>query len=215
MLINEFIGYDLIIDEIPEGSRVLDLGCGNGDLLAILAAKKGIEPHGVEISQSGVSECVKRGLYVTQSDIDEGLSIYKDNSFDYVIINQTIQNTKYPETVMKEIMRIGKHAIISFPNFVFVQIRLQMMFKGVMPDTRVLPFAWYESPNIHLVSIRDFTRYCGMRGYPIKKILHFRQGAGEEPVVVKFMPNLFAEYGFFVLDGLKFSSNINAGRMDG
>lgn len=208
MTTNDSIGYDLIVNEIPSGARVLDLGCGNGDLLAILVEKKGIEPHGVEISQSGVSECVKKGLYVTQSDIDEGLSIYKDNSFDYVIINQTLQNTRYPEQVMKEIMRIGKNAIVSFPNFVFIQIRLQMMLRGHMPDTRVLPFSWYESPNIHLVSIKDFTRYCESRGYPVKKVMHFRQGEGEKPVVSRFFPNLFAEYGFFVLDGLKFTSSI-------
>ncbi|HEY1406971.1 MAG TPA: methionine biosynthesis protein MetW [Spirochaetota bacterium] len=205
---NEFVGYDLIINEIPEGARVLDLGCGNGDLLALLVEKKKIEPHGIEISQSGVKECVKKGLFVSQSDIDDGLSIYKANSFDYVIINQTLQNTKRPEFVMKEIMRIGKHAIVSFPNFVYIQIRLQMMFKGAMPTTRVLPFAWYESPNIHLVSIKDFTRYCHDLGYPIKKVFHFRQGANEKPKVIRFLPNLFAEYSFFVLDGIKFSSRM-------
>ena len=140
MPINDCAGYDLIINEIPERAKVLDLGCVNGDLLALLVDKRKIEPHGVEISQSGVAECVKKGLYVSHGDIDAGLSNYRDNSFDYVIINQTLQNTKNPEFVMKEIMRIGKHAIVSFPNFVFIQIRLQMVFKGVMPQTRALPF---------------------------------------------------------------------------
>jgi methionine biosynthesis protein MetW len=214
MSVNDFIGYDLIIREIPERTKILDLGCGNGDLLAALVAEKKIEPHGVEISQSGVAECIKKGLFVSQCDIDDGLSNYQDNSFDYVIINQTLQNTKKPEFVMNEIMRIGKHSIVSFPNFLFIQIRLQIMFRGKMPTTKVLPFAWYESPNIHMLSIKDFARYCNERGYPIKKMKHFRQRSDGTSHEVGVMPNLFAEYGFFILDGIKYSRNERS-RIDG
>ena len=198
---DESAGYDLIIAEIPEHSRVLDLGCGSGELLARLVSEKKIEPHGIEISQHGVAECVKKGLYVSQGDIDHGLADYRDNSFDYVILNQTLQNTKKPGEVLKEIMRIGKFVIVSFPNFVFIHIRLQMMFKGAMPTTKALPFAWDESPNIHLVSIKDFKRYCGKKGYSVKQERHFRQNADGSSHVVKILPNLFAEYGFFIFDG--------------
>ena len=146
--------------------------------------------------------CVDNGLSVLQGDIDEGLNeFYKDNSFDYVILNQTLQNMKKPGYVLREIMRIGKHAIISFPNFVYIHIRLQMLFTGCMPTTRALPFAWDESPNIHLVAIKDFRHYCRDKGYPIKKELHFCRKQDGSSSVVKVIPNLFAEYGFFVLDG--------------
>lgn len=202
---NDTAGYDLILDEIPSGSRVLDLGCGDGSLLALLLAERHIEPHGVEISQSGVAECVRKGLYVSQGDIDEGLSNYRDNSFDYVILNQTLQNTMKPGIVLKEIMRIGRHAIVSFPNFVYIPIRFQMMFMGAMPTTEALPFAWEDSPNIHLVAIKDFRRLCARKGYPIKKELHFRRKADGSSRVTKIIPNLFAEYGFFILDGGQFT----------
>jgi len=201
----EHIGYDLILQEIPERARVLDLGCGDGDLLSLLVSEKKIEAHGVEISQSGVAECVKKGLYVSQGDIDEGLSNYKDNSFDYVIINQTLPNTKIPEFVMKEIMRIGKRSIVSFPNFVYITIRFQMMFKGTLPTTKALPFSWYDSPNFHFISISDFRNYCRARNYPIKKELHFKTKADGTSGIIRLMPNAFAEYGLFVLDGIKFS----------
>jgi methionine biosynthesis protein MetW len=207
MEMNDTAGYDLILDEIPSGSRVLDLGCGEGYLLALLLAERHIVPHGVEISQSGVAECVRKGLYVSQGDIDEGLSNYKDNSFDYVILNQTLQNTKRPGVVLEEIMRIGKHAIVSFPNFVYIQIRFQMMFKGAMPTTKALPFAWEESPNIHLVTIKDFRKLCARKGYPVKKELHFRRRPDGTSRITKVIPNLFAEYGFFILDGGQFTQN--------
>ncbi|MGL4369255.1 MAG: methionine biosynthesis protein MetW [Spirochaetota bacterium] len=201
MAMNDSAGYDLILGEIPERARVLDLGCGDGELLYRLYLDKHIEPHGVEILQSNVAECVKKGLYVSHGDIDEGLSNYRDNSFDYVILNQTLQNTKKPGYVLREIMRIGKNAIVSFPNFVYIHIRLQMMFTGAMPTTKALPFAWDESPNIHLVSIKDFKHYCGKKGYPVKKELHFSSREDGSSRIKKAIPNLFAEYGFFILDG--------------
>ena len=207
MEMTDTTGYDLILQEVPEGARVLDLGCGDGSLLALLLAKRNIEPHGVEISQSGVAECVRKGLYVSQGDVDEGLSNYKDNSFDYVILNQTLQNTMKPGVVLEEIMRIGKHAIVSFPNFVYIPIRFQMMFMGAMPKTEALPFAWEDSPNIHLVAIKDFRRLCARKGYPIKKELHFRRKPDGSSRVTKVIPNLFAEYGFFILDGGQYTLN--------
>jgi methionine biosynthesis protein MetW len=201
----DHIGYDLILKEIPEHARVLDLGCGEGDLLSLLVSEKQIEAHGVEISQSGVAECVRKGLYVSQGDIDEGLSNYRDNSFDYVIINQTLPNTRNPEFVMKEIMRIGKRSIVSFPNFVYIPIRFHMLFTGTLPTTKALPFSWYDSPNFHFISIRDFRHYCEIRGYPIKKEMHFCTRATGHSHQIHWMTNLCAEYGLFILDGIKFS----------
>jgi methionine biosynthesis protein MetW len=210
MQINDSAGYDLILKEIPEGARVLDLGCGDGNLLALLLKERHIEPHGVEISQSGVAECIRKGLYVSHGDIDEGLSNYRDNSFDYVILNQTLQNTMKPGTVLKEIMRIGRNAVVSFPNFAYFPIRLQMMFLGTMPTTRALPFAWDESPNIHLVSIKNFRQYCRSKGYPVKCEKDFRQKSNRQSRSIGFLPNLFAEYGFFILDGDAFTRNADS-----
>ena len=127
------IGYDLIIQEVKAKSKVLDLGCGDGVLLEKLQNEKAVNGFGVEISEEGVSSCLEKGLYCYQGDIDEGLSDYKDNSFDYVILNQTIQSTKRPDLVLKEPMRISKFAIISFPNFGYLPTRLYLMLKGKMP----------------------------------------------------------------------------------
>lgn len=199
------VGYDLIMNEIPERSRVLDLGCGDGGLLAELRDKKAIDGYGVEISSVGLSRCLEKGLYCCQGDIDEGLSDYKDNSYDYVIINQTLQDVKKPEFVLYEIMRICLNTIVSFPNLGYILNRYQLMFRGTMPKNRLLPYEWYASPNIHLLSINDFLRYCKKNQYPIKKELHFSLNRNGERVV-RYYPNLFAEYGFFILDGSGFIS---------
>jgi methionine biosynthesis protein MetW len=195
------IGYDIIIDEIPAESRVLDLGCGNGVLLERLQEEKNIQGFGVEISEEGISRCVEKGLFCYQGDIDEGLCDYKDDSFDYVILNQTLQSTKKPDFVLREIMRIGKTVIVSFPNFAYLTTRFQLLLKGTMPKNRLLPYEWYESPNIHLVTIRDFRQYCRSKHFPIRKELHFSLGKKDRSIPVRFHPNLYAQYGFFVLDG--------------
>ncbi len=200
---NEFgsrVGYRQIIDEIPRGSRVLDLGCGDGMLLDVLKRLKNAETFGVEISQEGVSQCLEKGLYCFQGDIDSGLADYRADSFDYVILNQTLQDTKKPEYVLCETMRIGKRAIVSFPNFGHVGIRVKLLTGGTMPRNRLFPYMWYETPNIHLLTIRDFQEFCIMYGYPIGKESHFSMQRGR-PVPVRAFPNFRAEYGFFVLDG--------------
>ena len=203
----EHIGYDLIADEIEDRSRVLDLGCGTGSLLDMLRRIKKIDGYGVEISSEGASACVEKGLYCYQGDIDEGLSDYKNNSFDYVILNQTLQNTKKPEYVLREIMRICRYCIISFPNFGNINIRLQLLSRGRMPKNRLLPYEWYESPNIHLLTIMDFRDYCRARGYPIRKERHFSINRRGRHKLVNILPGLFAQYGFFILDGESFTGN--------
>ncbi len=197
------IGYDLVVKLIPENSRVLDLGCGSGDLLVMLQKIKKVKGAGVEISEEGVSKCVEKGLYCYQGDIDEGLMDYRDNSFDYVILNQTIQSTKRPRYVLKEIMRIGKKSIISFPNFAYIYARYQLLFQGKIPKNILFPFEWYESPNIHQLSIKDFEEFCAENNYTILKKFHFNIHGSSDSKVVKIFPNLFAQYGFFLLNGEK------------
>ncbi|HON77112.1 MAG TPA: methionine biosynthesis protein MetW [Spirochaetota bacterium] len=200
------IGYDLIINEIPERSRVLDLGCGNGKLLEELQTTRQVDGYGVEISAEGVSMCLEKGLYCYQGDIDDGLADYRDNSFDYVILNQTLQHTKRPRFVLQEIMRICRNTIISFPNFGHYTMRLQLLLKGRMPKNSLLPYDWYNSPNIHLFTIEDFQDYCDMHSYPVRQELHFSVNSDSKSRIKGYRPNLLAEFGFFILDGKSFVS---------
>lgn len=200
------IGYDLIINEIPEHARVLDLGCGNGKLLEELQTTRQIDGYGVEISAEGVSMCLEKGLYCYQGDIDDGLADYRDNSFDYVILNQTLQHTKRPRFVLQEIMRICRNTIISFPNFGHYTMRLHLLLKGRMPKNSLLPYDWFNSPNIHLFTIEDFQDYCRIHSYPVKQEMHFSVNSNSISQIRNFRPNFLAEFGFFILDGEKFVS---------
>jgi methionine biosynthesis protein MetW len=195
------IGYSLVLDEVPCGSRVLDLGCGDGLLLKMLVEEKGVEGFGVELSGVGVSMCLEKGLYCYQGDIDDGLADYRDRHFDYVILNQTLQSTKKPEYVIKEVMRISKHAMVSFPNFGHIKSRAQLIITGRMPKNSELPFEWYESPNYHPLTINDFQVYCKKRNYRIEKEAHFSITGGGELKRIDFFANVRAQYGFFVIGG--------------
>jgi methionine biosynthesis protein MetW len=206
MNMHDGIGYDLITAEILPGTKVLDLGCGDGMLLERLQNTKQVIPYGVEISEDGVCQCVEKGLYCYQGDIDEGLADYKDNSFDYVILNQTLQITKRPAYVLQEMMRISKNAIVSFPNFGYWKTRLQLLIKGMMPKNVLLPYEWYETPNIHLLTIRDFQKFCESNKYPVKKEYHFSSSRGKS-CNIRVLSNILAQYGFFVLDGARYTDN--------
>jgi methionine biosynthesis protein MetW len=146
----------LVADMVEPKSRVLDVGCGDGTLLRLLAEEKQVDARGIELSQRGVNDCVAKGLSVIQGDADTDLAGYPDNAFDYVILSQTLQATRQPRKVLEQMLRIGRHGIVSFPNFGHWRIRWQVAFCGRMPLTRNLSCSWYETPNIHFCTIQDF-----------------------------------------------------------
>jgi methionine biosynthesis protein MetW len=146
----------MIADMVETGSRVLDVGCGDGQLLKLLAEARNVDARGIELSREGVANCVTRGLAVIQGDADTDLVDYPDDSFDYVILSQTIQATRNPRRVLEQMLRVGRRAIVSFPNFGHWRVRRDLLLKGRMPVTENLPDAWYETPNIHFCTIRDF-----------------------------------------------------------
>jgi len=186
------VDYDLIEALIEPNSSVLDVGCGQGELLVNLVRDKNIKGEGIELEQEFVLDCVCRGLPVIQQDIEQGLGYYGDKSFDYVILSQTVQTLKNPEKAFPELLRVGKKVIVSFPNFAFWRCRLQMGLLGRAPVTGNLPFEWYNSPNVHFFTIKDFDRFCAKLGVKVEKKIAL---SGKQ---VKFMPNLFAEQAVYV-----------------
>jgi len=154
------VDHLLIAEMVEPGARVLDIGCDTGDLLKLLESKRDVDGRGVEISQSGVNFCVAKGLSVVQGDADSDLENYPDRAFDYAILSQTLQATRRPRHVLEQLMRIGRHAIVSFPNFGHWRIRFQLLFNGRMPVTENLPESWYETQNIHFCTIKDFVGLC-------------------------------------------------------
>ncbi len=165
------VDYAEIIDLIEPGSSVLDLGCGDGELLSRLTAAKSVRGRGVELQEAMIIESIARGISVFQGDLDEGLRDYATGSYDYVILNQTLQVTHRPTLVLEEMLRVGKRAIVSFPNFGYYRIRLQLLVTGRMPVTRDLPYTWYNTPNIHLCTRKDFIDYCASRGTTILRAI--------------------------------------------
>jgi len=159
----------VIAEHIASGSRVLDIGCGDGELLAVLRDARGCNPHGMEIAPDNVAECVAKGLAVLQGDADKDLVFYPDDSFDYAILSQTLQTTKRPDLVLEELLRIGRRAFVSFPNFAHWRTRLSLLWGGRMPVTRLLPVAWYETPNIHHLTITDFRSLVAERGIKVER----------------------------------------------
>lgn len=158
----------IIAANVAPGASVLDVGCGDGALLAALRAR-GSDARGMEIDPGNVAECVARGLSVIQGDADSDLSFYPDKSFDYAILSQTLQTTKRPDKVLDDLLRIGRQAVVSFPNFAHWRVRLALLWGGRMPVTRLLPVAWYETPNIHHVTVDDFRALLAERGIRIEQ----------------------------------------------
>lgn len=185
----------IIADHVSPGTRVLDVGCGDGALLTALRDGKGVDARGMEIDAGNVAECVAHGLSVIQGDADSDLSDYPDAAFDYAILSQTLQTTRRPDLVLDQLLRIGKHAFVSFPNFAQWRIRFALMWGGRMPVTKQLPDRWYDTPNIHHVTIDDFRGYLDERGVRVERQWFLR---GEKQTSAA-AANFRAEHAVFLL----------------
>ena len=194
--------YDLqiIASWIDPGARVIDLGCGSGDLLLYLKKKKGVQGIGIEKDEAEVREAIQKGLTVIQGDLNEEVRDYPDQSFDYVILSQTLQQIYEPHTLLKELLRIGRRVIVSFPNFAHWTIRLGLLLHGRAPKNPQLPYEWYDTPNIRVITIRDFRKFIEDLGYqvlreaPVSTYNEDRQGK-----IVRRWANLRATYGIFMV----------------
>ena len=189
-----------IAEMVPASARVLDVGCGSGDLIEHLARTKGADARGIELSQEGVNACVAKGLPVIQGDADTDLGDYPAQSFDFAILSQTIQATRKPKAVLGQLLRIGKRVIVSFPNFGFWKVRLKLALTGRMPRTGVLSHPWHETPNIHLCTIADFVTLTQEVGASIERSLAVEEGGDvRELNVPGYWDNLTAEGAIFLL----------------
>jgi methionine biosynthesis protein MetW len=190
----------VIAGMVAQGARVLDVGSGDGELLRLLAETRGVDGRGIEISREGVNHCVAKGLAVIQGDADIDLVDYPDDAFDYVILSQTLQATRHPRRVLEQMLRIGRHAIVSFPNFGHWKIRLQILLRGRMPLTDNLPDTWYDTPNIHFCTIRDFVELARELNVRMEREVAFNSWG--RPVRLNapwWFWNLFGEQAVFLL----------------
>ena len=193
------IDLQLIADMIAPKSRVLDVGCGDGALLDHLGRAKGVDGRGVEISQAGVNACVAQGLSVIQGNADTDLKDYPSDAFDYVVLSQTLQATRKPHQVLKQLVRIGRHAIVSFPNFGHWRVRWQLLTRGRMPVTDSMPLQWFDTPNIHFCTIRDFVGLCDALGIVLEQGMAISRSGRPSPIRSIGSANLFGEQGLFLL----------------
>ena len=192
------IDYKLIEDLVPEGATVLDLACGDGELLAELVREKHVHGSGVEISQVAVEACVAKGLSVFHGDLDEGLADFQDGSHDVVILSLSLQQLRRPRMIVREMVRVGRLAIVSFPNFAHWSVRAQLFFLGRMPVSKELPYQWWDTPNIHLCTIRDFRKLCREEGLAIEHELYLRS-VDAPPPTRPVAPGLMARIAIFAV----------------
>ncbi len=188
--------FAIIGDLVEPNTKVLDLGCGEGELLAWLAEHKNVDARGVEINGSRVQRAIARGVSVYQGDIDEGLADYPDQAFDYVVLSQTLQETRAPLRVLREMLRVGRYAIVAFPNFGHWTVRLAHLFTGRAPKTKLFPHDWYDSPNIHFLTVQDFEALAAKERWKVERRI-FVQGQRK----ISVLPNLLAEMAVFLFQG--------------
>jgi methionine biosynthesis protein MetW len=192
----DFLRADLqlVTSLIGPGSRVLDLGCGDGSLIAHLRDERGCDVRGIELLPEAIAAALSQGLSVVQSDLDEGLAGYPDDAFDYVILSQTLQVVRNPSLVLREMLRVGRHSIVTFPNFGHWRVRGYLAFKGRMPVSESIPFSWYDTPNIHHTTLKDFRDFVAANGGEIEREIPLSAGEWRQSVRrVNFMPNLLAD----------------------
>ncbi|MEI7541802.1 MAG: methionine biosynthesis protein MetW [bacterium] len=190
--------YEEIVNMIEDNSRVLDLGCGDGELLELLYNRRNVYGLGVDINTDEVLKCIKRGVSVIQEDIEAGIYNYKDQSFDYVILSETLQAVKRPDFMLNQIARVGKKVIVTFPNFAYYKLRFKFLFNGEMPKSEVLPFEWFSTPNVHQLTIKDFKKFCKNNNIKLLKEIYL---VGRETKTNNKMglENIFAEEAIFLL----------------
>lgn len=186
--------HQIIVDTVKEGSHVLDLGCGNGELLSLLRQHKNARVQGIELDEEQMHICVENGLTVLQGDIESGLADYPDRSFDYVILNQIMQEIKKADYVIQESLRLGQKVIVGFPNFAHLGARSTLFFSGKTPINEALPYYWFETPNIRFLTIRDFIDYCAKKNIKIEEQYYLGKKGR-----IRLLPNLFAQNAIFVL----------------
>ena len=194
--------HQLIAEMVSVGARVLDVGCGDGALLQLLSDTRAVDGRGIEIEREKVNACVARGLSVIQGDADNDLNDYPDQAFDYAILSLTIQATRFPKTVVENLLRIGRHAIVSFPNFGHWEVRAQLLFTGRMPKTRNLPETWFMSPDAHLCTIADFADLCKVLNAEVERAVAFNSSGRRLPINRSIqLQNVFGEKAVFLLKG--------------
>ena len=192
--------FKVIADLLPNNSRVLDVGCGDGSLMNFLVKEKNIETRGLELDQNNVQDCLNKGLTVIQGDAETELYQFPKKSFDYVILSQTLQAFYKPDKVLNELLRIGKSVIVSIPNFGYWKVRTSLLLFGKMPVTKTLPNFWYNTPNLHMCTIKDLFNYCSDNNINIKKVI----GVNENNIsLIKKnnleIKNLFSKLGIFLI----------------
>ncbi len=195
--VRELLGrsdYRIISQLIERGSRVLDLGCGDGALLAWLAENKDVDARGIELDGAKAQKAIARGVSAYQGDIDDGLGDYPDKAFDYVLLSQTLQETRRPLMVLREMLRVGRYAVVAFPNFGHWRVRLEHLWSGRAPRTKLFPHTWHESPNIHFLTVKDFEELVAKEGWRVETKICL---AGRHTVA--FAHNLFAEVAVFLV----------------
>ncbi len=188
--------FAIIADWIKPKSRVLDLGCGDGTLLNYLTREKGVNGYGLEIEDKYIPLCISKGVNIIQTDLDAGLSEFDADSFDYVVLSLTLQSVKYPDRLLSEMLRVGTEGIVTFPNFGHWQTRFQLAFLGKMPVSRTLPYEWYNTPNIHLCTLKDFEILCRRLNIDILE-RHAVDHAHKTSLPLRLLPNLLGEIALY------------------